>query len=154
MKRIENINYKNEVQLIYGTKVPKKIKSKKILKYDKERYFILGISKNRFKNLNKQFNFYKEDFKRNIEELENRIESNFNLSYNKTNINNIDFDNNKNKNTFQYLKTNDNIKKKLLPSLSYTARNKLISSPKSLANNNNGLKLNTNKMKLKKVHFK
>ena len=154
LKRIENINYKNEVQLIYGTKVPKKIKSKKILKYDKERYFILGISKNRFKNLNKQFNFYKEDFKRNIEELENRIESNFNLSYNKTNINNIDFDNNKNKNTFQYLKTNDNIKKKLLPSLSYTARNKLTSPPKNLANNNGGFKLNANKMKMKKVHFK
>ena len=76
------------------------------------------------------------------------------MSYNKTNINNIDFDNNKNKNTFQYLKTNDNIKKKLLPSLSYTARNKSISPLKSLANNNNGLKLNTNKMKLKKVHFK
>ena len=147
MKRIENINYKTEKQLIYGIKAPKKIISKKILKYDKERYFIFGINKNRFKNLNKQFNYYKEDFKRNIKELENSIENHFSLSYNKININKIDFDNNKR--IIKYFETNNIINKQLLPLLSYTERNKYISPQKNIINNESDF----NNQKFKKVHF-
>ena len=145
-KRIENINYKNERQLIYGIKIPKNIKTEKILKYDKERYFIFGINKNRFKNINKQFKYYKEDFKRNINELESSLENHFSLSYNKTNINNKYFDNNKK--IVKYLKTNNIFKKKLLPSLSYTGRKKYLSPQKNIINNESDFK--NNKIKLKK----
>ena len=99
MKRIDNITYKNELKLIHGNKVQKKIKTKKIAKYDKNRNFILGLVKNKFNNLNKQFNYYKEDFNRYMEQLENRMEEKINISINrkKTNINSNNNTNNKNK---------------------------------------------------------
>ena len=148
MKRIENINFKNEVKLIYGDKAPKKIKSKRFAKYDKERFYILGIAKNKFKNINKQFKYYKEDFNRNIEELENRMENKFSLSYNKNNVNSTNSENNKR--IIMKIEMNDRIKKKLLPSINNNLRNKCVSPLKENAKSES----NFNEIKLKKVHFK
>ena len=149
MKRIDNINYKDELKLMYGNKVQKKITNKKIAKYDKERNYILGINKSIFKNINKQFKYYKEDFNRNIELLTNKMETKLNLSYNKNNTNNTDIE--KNKKIIKDLKLNKFIKKKLLPSINYTVRNKVITPLKEDAKSETSFK--TNKRQLKKVRF-
>ena len=161
MKRIDNITYKNELKLIHGNKVQKKIKTKKIAKYDKNRNFILGLVKNKFNNLNKQFNYYKEDFNRYMEQLENRMEEKINISINrkKTNINSNNNTNNKNKDLsndkkiIDYLKTNDNIKRKLSPLLliKNNLESKSISPIKNIMKSESSFK--KNKIKLKKVHF-
>ena len=151
-KRINNINFKDEVKLIYGEKTPKKIESEIVSKYEKERHFIFGIEKNRFKNWKKQFKYYKQDFNRNIKELENKLGNKLNLSYNKTNINNnskLDM----NKKIIQYLKINTNIKKKLLPSIKDKLKIKSLSSSPTL-NAKTDNNINKNQKILKKVNFK
>ena len=130
-------------------KFKKKITNKKIAKYDKERNYILGINKSIFKNINKQFKYYKEDFNRNIELLTNKMETKLNLSYNKNNTNNTDIE--KNKKIIKDLKLNKFIKKKLLPSINYTVRNKVITPLKEDAKSETSFK--TNKRQLKKVRF-
>ena len=150
IKRIDNITYKNEVKLMYGDRTPKKIKTKKIIEYEKERNYILGIKKIRFKNIKKQFNYYKEDFNRNIRELKMKLENKLSLSYNKINVKNNETD--RNKKIIKYLKLNTNIKKKLLPSLSNIVKNRNISPPSQIVyKSENNIK--TNKKKLKKVRF-
>ena len=150
IKRIHNLNFKDELKLMYGEKSKRKIKSKIISEYEKERNFILGLEKNRFKNLKNQFQYYKQDFNRNIKDLENKLENRHSLSYNKTNINNSKTD--INKKIIKFLKVNNNIKKKLLPSIKNKLQNKSLSSPQISDKIDKSIK--TDKIKLKKVHFK
>ena len=150
IKRINNINFKDELKLMYGEKTKRKIKSNLISKYEKERTFIYGIEKNRFKNLKNQFKFFKQDFNRNIQDLENKLENKLSLSYNKTNVNNIKAD--INKKIIKFLKGNTNIKKKLLlPSIKNKLQIKSLSSPQITAKTDNNFK--KEKIKLKKVKF-
>ena len=143
IKRKENINYQTEIKLLHGYKNIRKKKLDKKNKYYKERNLILGV--NRFKNINNQFYYYKEDFNRNLEQLENKI----NLSFNRIHNNN-DFFNNKKKN-INHLTIKNGIKKKLLPSLDNDLRRKCISPPNIITKIEKGF--NKNKIKLKKVHF-
>ena len=143
-KRMYNIDYKSEKKLIYGNKVQKIIKSQKIAKYEKEREYIMGKNKNKFKNMNKQFNFYKEDFNRNIEELGKRMENKLNLTYNKSNTNSQNTISDKIKLKYLIFK---NIKKKLNPQINnnfISPQNKIIQTERVFKRNKNILK---------KVHF-
>ena len=149
IKRRENINYKNEIKLLYGNKIGKKGKLEKINKYDKERNFILGINKIGFKNISNQFNFYKEDFNRNLEQLENRLDNQFNFSFSRI-INNTDISKIKKKN-INHLKINNNIKKKFLPSLDNSLRRNCISPSNIIPKIEKGF--NKDEIKLKKVQF-
>ena len=143
IKRKENINYQTEIKLLHGYKNIRKKKLDKKNKYDKERNLILDV--NGFKNINNQFYYYKEDFNRNLEQLENKI----NLSFNRIHNNNDSF-NNKKKN-INHLTIRNGIKKKLLPSLDNNLRRKCISPPNIITKIEKGF--NKNKIKLKKVHF-
>ena len=143
-KRMYNIDYKSEKKLIYGNKVQKIIKSQKIAKYEKEREYIMGKNKNKFKNMNKQFNFYKEDFNRNMEELGKRMENKLNLTYNKSNTNSQNTISDKIKLKYLIFK---NIKKKLNPQINnnfISPQNKIIQTERVFKRNKNILK---------KVHF-
>ena len=150
IKRIHNLNFKDELKLIYGEKSKRKIKSKRISQYDKERNFILGTERNRFKNLKNQFKYFKYDFNRNLKDLENKLENRLSLSYNKTNVNNSKSD--INKKIIKFLKVNTNIKKKILPSIKNRLQNKSLSSPQITDKTDKNIK--NDKIKLKKVHFK
>ena len=145
IKRIRNLNFKDELKLMYGEKTKRKIKSKIIAKYEKERNFILGTEKNRFKNLKNQFKYYKQDFNRNIKDLENKLENRLSLSYNKTNVNNSKSE--INKKIIKFFKANTNIKKKVLPSIKNRLQNKSLSSPK--ITDKTDINIKNDKIKLK-----
>ena len=117
-KRADNINYKNEIKLIYGKKIKKqKFSSPRLKLYNRERYTIYGINRKRYKSPNERFDNYQEQFNRNFFELENtltqKLHKNFNYSYLNKNIKNENFQNS------EYIKFDNinKIKKFLLPSL-------------------------------------
>ena len=123
-KRTDNINYKNEIKLIYGKKIKKqKFNSPRLKLYNRERYIIYGINRKRFKSPNERFDNYQEQFNRNIFELENsltqKLHKNFNYSYLNSNIKNEKFQKSECFNSLNYIKFDNinKIKRYLLPSL-------------------------------------
>ena len=126
-KRADNINYKNEMKLIYGKKIKnRKYYSPKLNQYNKEREIIYGIKRKRFKSSNERFDKYQEEFNRNIVDLENtighKLNKNINLRKTKNNFKHDISQNNERFNSFNCINTINikKIKKYLLPSINKT----------------------------------
>ena len=148
-KRRDNINYKNEIKLIYGKKSKiKKFNSPKLKQYNKERAIIFGIDKKKFNNSDEKFDNYKENFNRNIIELENTMEKKLykNFSYNSNN-------NNEKFNSFNYIDSYgiNKIKKYLLPSIN---NNSLFKNDGSYIKNNKLNEVIFNKKERIKKNYK
>jgi hypothetical protein len=148
-KRRDNINYKNEIKLIYGKKSKiKKFNSPKLKQYNKERAIIFGIDKKKFNNSDEKFDNYKENFNRNIIELENTMEKKLykNFSYNSNN-------NNEKFNSFNYIDSYgiNKIKKYLLPSIN---NNSLFKNDCSYIKNNKLNEVIFNKKERIKKNYK
>ena len=131
-KRINNINFKNEMKMVYGKNININKFGYTILKHinkekdkveekekerEKERENIYGHNKiKRYNSYNELFDGIKEDFKRSIIELENVMEQklnrNFNFTLNKTNWKNENINSFSNRNM-------NNIKKKIKKLLPY-----------------------------------
>jgi len=148
-KRRDNINYKNEIKLIYGKKSKiKKFNSPKLKQYNKERAIIFGIDKKKFNNSDEKFDNYKKNFNRNIIELENTMEKKLykNFSYNSNNNNEIF-------NSFNYIDSYgiNKIKKYLLPSIN---NNSLFKNDGSYIKNNKLNEVIFNKKERIKKNYK
>ena len=126
-KRTDNINYKNEMKLVYGRKTKhKQYYSPKLNQYNKEREIIYGIKRKRFRSSNERFNNYQEEFNRNIVDLEktmgHKLKKNINLRKTKNNFKHDISQNNERFNSFNHINTANinKIKKYLLPSINHT----------------------------------
>jgi hypothetical protein len=74
-KEARKINYITELKLLgKNTSSKKEFKSEKFDLLNKERLYRYGINKTKFKNSEDKFNNYKEDFQRNLINLEKSIE--------------------------------------------------------------------------------
>ena len=154
-KRAFNINYKNEMKLIYGKEKLKRFISPNLKLYNKEREITFGLNKKQFNNVEQRFENCKENFNRSIFELKNVMEYKLNKNFNFNNDKDFNNEESEKFNSFNYINLDKfkKIKKILLPSLNNTPLRKTITSP--IHNNKvNKMIFSKNKRSQKNINIK